>query len=245
MRHSAVSLLLTLLAMLVPVAAYARKEKDKEENSDKEIIAKVWFKNGDVYEGKLPKHWRTRRQTYLNPGHNFHTVDPTDSSKTIKHETKDTDSILIISSTHPDFNAGDFYIAYNGEGRGALHKMMLRMENGRHAYICKLPYWSNCTSGHMQLDQLLESWYLCFRKEKPDIYYFYQIALQNGCNKTRSDIKHLCKSLKKSGMEGLAEAITAKFYPDKATGKESNKAIRENPGILLEFVDNYIDTNGI
>ena len=70
------------LALCVPVMAMATKERDKNEKDDKVITAKVWFKDGTVYEGELVKHWRTRRQTYLNPGHNFHTM-PADGSKKV------------------------------------------------------------------------------------------------------------------------------------------------------------------
>lgn len=232
------------LALCVPVMAMATKERDKNEKDDKVITAKVWFKDGTVYEGELVKHWRTRRQTYLNPGHNFHTMPADGSKKSVKHEAQETDSILILSSTHDDFKPGDFYIAYNGKGRGALHKMLRCTDRGRHADICRLPYWGNCTSGQMQLDQFMEAWYVRFR-DNGDIYNFADEAIQKGCNKSKVRLKAFCKVLgKDGGMPGLADAVMARFCPDKATSKESAKLIQENPRVLLDFIDDYISANG-
>ncbi|MDE6528946.1 MAG: hypothetical protein K2L78_07860 [Muribaculaceae bacterium] len=227
-------------SLAVSVAAKDKKEK----NSDKVITAKVWFKDGSVYEGPLLKHWRTRRQTYLNPGHNFHTVPADGSDKSVKREAHETDSVLIISSTHDDFKAGDFYLAYNGEGLGALHKMLLRTERGRYADICRLPYWGNCTRGMSQLDQFMEYWYVCFNDRMDNVYLFYDRAIWKGCNKSKALVKMFCKTLEKDGKSDLAEAIMARFCPDKATTKESAKLIGENPKVLLDFIDNYIENGG-
>lgn len=220
----------------------AGKGKKDDENSDKTITAKVWYKDGTVYEGPLLKHWRTRRQGYLASGHNFHTAPSDGGDKSVKHETRDTDSILITSSTHPDFKAGDFYIAYNGKGRPALHKMLLCTDRGRHADICRLPYWGNCSRGMMQLDQGMEYWYIRLR-DKPDrVYLFFDNAIQNGCNKSTSCLGPLRRELEKDGMSGLADAIQARFSPDKDTSKESARLIGENPRILLDFIDSYLDS---
>lgn len=232
-----------VVAVMASLLSFGVVAKDKKEtDSEKVITAKVWFKDGSVYEGPLLKHWRTRRQTYLNPGHNFHTEPVDGSDKTVKHEAQETDSILIISSTHEDFQAGDFYVAYNGKGRGALHKMLRCGGRGRHADIFKLPYWGNCSHGMMQLDQFMESWYIRFHDTPDEIYNFFNNALEKGCNKSKAYLKDFCKSLDKAGMPGLADAIKNRFCPDKETSKESAKLIGENPQLLLDFIDNYMDT---
>lgn len=61
-------------AVSLTLTAADKGKKDDDGKSDKTITAKVWYKDGTVYEGPLLKHWRTRRQGYLNSGHNSHTA---------------------------------------------------------------------------------------------------------------------------------------------------------------------------
>lgn len=229
----------SLIALSMAMAVSAKgKTKDVEKDNGKEITAKVWFKNGSIYNGQLVKHWNTRRQTFRDQGHNFHTVNPDGSDKSIKHEAKDTDSILIISSTHEDFNAGDFYMAYNGEGRYALHKMLLRKNRGSYADIFTLLYWD--VGGTKPQIQLMNTWYIIFHDNPSEIYPFYDKALQSGQRKTKVNLKNFCKLLEKNGRKELADAITQQFRPDKRTSKESEALIKENPSILLNFIDEYL-----
>lgn len=214
------------------------KKKEAEKDNGKEIIAKVWFKDGSTYNGQLVKHWHTRRQNFLDQGHNFHTVNPDGSDKSIKHEAKDTDSILIISSTHEAFKAGDFYVAYNGKGRLALHKMLFRQNQGRHADIFTLLHWD--VGGVKAQIQLMNTWYIRFHDNPSEIYLFYDKALQMGQRKTKVFLKNFCKSLEKNGRKELADAITQQFCPDKKTSKESEALIKENPALLLNFIDEYL-----
>lgn len=239
MRHLC-AILASMFALSLAFAASAKdKKKDVEKDDDgKEIIAKVWFKDGSVYSGPLVKHWHTRRQNFLDQGHNFHTVNPEGSDKSIKHEAKETDSIQIISSTHEAFKAGDFYMAYNGEGCYALHKMLLRANQGRHADMFTLLHWD--VGGTKYQIQLMNTWYMLFHDDPSKIYLFYDVALQPGQRKTKVYLKNLTKSLEKNGRKELADAITQQFCPDKKTTKESEAKIKENPSILLDFIDEYL-----
>ncbi len=233
------TILASAIALSMAFCAVAKdKKKDEEKDNGKEITAKVWFKNGSVHEGQLVKHWHTRRQTFLDQGHNFHTVNPDGRDKSIKHEAKDTDSIRIISSTHESFNPGDFYMAYNGEGRYGLHKMLLRHKHGRHADIYTLLYWD--AGGTKPQIQLMNAWYICFHDNTSEIYNFYNKALQSGQRRSKIYLKDLSKSLKKAGKDSLADAIMQKFCPDKKTSKESEKLIKEEPAILLNFIDEFL-----
>lgn len=241
MRLTALLLAIILGGVCMDIEAKKKKDKGDEDNS-KVITARVWFKDGTVYEGQLAKHWRTRRQTFLDQGHNFHTVPADGSANTVKHETRETDSILILSSTHEDFAPGDFYMAYNGEGRYGLHKMLRRYRQGRHADIYTLLYWD--TGGTKSQIQLMEMYYLLLHDNPSEIYILYNKALQGGQRKSKVHLKDLSKSLNKTGPAGLAEALTQKFQPDKKTSKESEAIIKENPGVLLEFIDDYLDSRG-
>lgn len=233
------AILTSILALSMSIAASAKeKKKDVEKDNDKEIIARVWFKDGSIYNGQLVKHWHTRRQNFLDQGHNFHTVNPDGSDKSLKHEAKDTDSILIISSTHEAFKAGDFYVAYNGEGRYALHKMLFRYNHGRYADIFTLLHWD--TGGTKAQIQLMNTWYILFHDNPSEIYLFYDKALQSGQRKSRVYLKSFSKLLEKNGRVELADAITQQFCPDKRTSKESEALIKENPSLLLNFIDEYL-----
>ena len=86
------TLRIALVFILALFSASFTANAGKNKGDDKEIIIKAWFKDGTVYEGPMPKHWHTYRQTFLNPGHNFHTVPSDGSKKTVKREAKDTDS---------------------------------------------------------------------------------------------------------------------------------------------------------
>lgn len=112
------STLIALVILIITSLAGALKASAKNDNDkDARIEAKVWFKDGRIYEGELPKHWLTYRQTFINPGHNFHIVSADKPGKTIKCEASEVDSILITASTHTSFKAGDFYLpAANGKG---------------------------------------------------------------------------------------------------------------------------------
>lgn len=230
----------SILALSMAFVASAKdKKKDVEKDDGKEIIARVWFKDGSVYDGQLVKHWHTRRQNFLDQGHNFHTVNPDGSDKSIKHEAKDTDSILIISSTHEAFHPGDFYMAYNGEGRYALHKMLFRYNQGRYADIFTLLHWD--VGGTKMQIQLMNTWYIIFHDNPSKIYMFYDKALQSGQRKSKVYLKDLSKLLEKNGRKELAGAITQQFCPDKKTSKESEALIKENPSLLLDFIDEYLN----
>lgn len=240
----AAALLLTVATALASVEAEAKKNKNKDESDDSKMItsAKVWFKNGTVYEGPLPKHWRTRRQTFFDQGHNFHTPPADGSDKTVKHEAQETDSVLILSSTHEDFAPGDFYLSYNSKERYGMHKMLFREKQGRHADLYSLLYWD--TGGTKAQIQLMKAWYIIFHDDLSEIYNFHDSPLQPGQRKSKVYLKDLSKWLKKTGPEGLAEALTQKFQPDKKTSKESEALIKENPVVLLEFIDDYLDSHG-
>lgn len=232
-------ILASIIAISMAFAASAKdKNNDVEKDDGKKIIARVWYKDGSIYDGQLVKHWHTRRQNFLDQGHNFHTVNPDGSDRSIKHEAKDTDSILIISSTHEAFKAGDFYMAYNGEGRYALHKMLYRYDNGSHADIFTLLHWD--TGGTKVQIQLMNTWYIVFHDAPSELYIFYDRALQSGQRKSKVYLKNLSKELEKNGRKELADAITRRFCPDKKTSKESEALIKENPSLLLNFIDEYL-----
>lgn len=103
------STLIALVILIITSLAGALKASAKNDSDkDARIEAKVWFNDGRIYEGELPKHWLTYRQTFINPGHNFHIVSADKPGKTIKCEASEVDSILITASTHTSFKAGDF-----------------------------------------------------------------------------------------------------------------------------------------
>lgn len=219
----------------------AKKDKNDKEDNDKSLIeAKIWFKDKRVYEGKMPKHWLTYRQTFLNPGHNFHIMPSDGTDKSIKCEASDVDSILITSSTHDSFSAGDFYIPAAGISfKKGRYKLIKRTYSGKHVDLCKMPYIGNCQQGQMALDQRMEYWYI-HTKADDEIYLFFNNALEKRCQKPKFLPKDLAANLKDKYPE-LAAAILERFNPSKkAERKEIAEAVRENPMILVEFIDNYL-----
>lgn len=230
--------LFTILMMVIPGAMAAKRDKANEK-----ITAKVWFKDGHTYEGELVKHWLTRRQTYPASGHNFH-IKADSGDKSIKCEVSDTDSILITSSTHPDFQAGDFYVALNtnkkdnpiGGGRAA-HKMLKREYAGRNVEFCKLTYIGNCMIGNNNMDQWMEWWMLRFR-ESGQVVIFFSNPLEKGCNKPRftGGMSEIAKF-----NPALADALVERFSSkDKKERNEIAGTIQENPLLYVDFIDNYL-----
>lgn len=235
--------LLPLIAciLLCAPAAMAKKDKeDKENNDDKRIEAKVWFKDGRVYEGLMPKHWLTYRQTFINPGHNFHIVSPDDPDKTIKCEASDVDSILITASTHESFEAGDFYLpAPKISFKKGKYKLIRRVSAGRNLDFCKMPYIGNCVVAGMNMDQRIEMWYIRF-KDTGEVVSFFAYPLQDGCQKPRFDPSNLASRVKKTN-PGLSEAVMQRFTSkDKETHKKYAADVMENPQLFVDFVDEYL-----
>lgn len=234
-------LIIVALASAAPLA-YAKKSKTDEK---KEVTVKVWFKDGSVYEGPMVKHWCTYRQMFLGSGHNFHTLpDPT--AKSVKHEAADTDSILIVSSSSEQLNAGELYVSFSGltpmmGGKRKCNKMLFRARQGRNVEMCRLPYMGNCQVGMRNDDQRLVYWMIRF-PQTGDAVAFYINTLQKGCTKPRAIIDYFVERVEKFD-PGLAKAVKAKFSPDKKTRKEMNKTLLENPDLFVDFVDNYLTEN--
>lgn len=230
---------IAVMAMFaLPISA-----QGKEEKTEKTVTAKVWFKDGNVYEGPLLKHWRTYRQTFMVPAHDFHITGPDGKSK--KHGAKDTDSIMITDSTHPDFKVGDFYVSFNGQtntlGGRKIHKFLKREYAGRNVDMCKLPFIGNCENhvNRTNMDQLMEYWLVRFR-DSGRVSIFFENPLQKGCNGPISTC--ISKVLVKINPE-LTNAIELHFFPDKETTKESTRAIQQNPMVYINFIDTYLTEN--
>ncbi|MDE7438437.1 MAG: hypothetical protein K2M93_08125 [Muribaculaceae bacterium] len=226
---------------VITVLTLSLSAHSKKENNDQTITAKVWFKDGSVYEGPLLKHWRTYRQTFMMPAHDFHIAGP--DGKSMKHGAKDTDSIMITGSTHPDFKAGDFYVSFNGQtntlGGRKIHKFLKREYAGKNADMCKLTYMGNCTVSGKNMDQLMEYWLVRFR-DSGRVSIFFDNPLQNGCNRPRgSCINNVISKINPE----LTKAIESHFFPDKETGQESILAIQKDPMVYINFIDSYLTNN--
>ena len=231
--------IIALCALLMPFVAEAKKEKD----SDKQIkAAKVWFKDGKVYEGPLVKHWWTYRQHFTGSGHNFHAL-PDPDGKSVKYEASDVDSILIIDSTHPDFESGTMYVSMTDgrvpmNGPRKTNKMLRRVSAGQNVDFCKLPFMGNCQIGLRNQDQFMEYWLIRFHKSGKS-FVFFENPLAKGCNKADERIEYFCRMVKDFD-SGLADAVTAKFAPDKATRKNMKKKLADDPQLFVDFIDNYL-----
>lgn len=237
MRYNIV--ITVLCALLLPFAADAKKSKD---DGKKVTAAKVWFKDGKVYEGPLEKHWYTYRQHFTGSGHNFHTL-PDPVGKSVKHEAADVDSILIVSSTHPDFEAGTMYVSM-ADGRVPMNgprktnKMLRRVVTGRNVDLCKLPFMGNCQIGMRNQDQFLEYWLIRFHNTGKS-FVFFESPLEKGCNKADERIEYFCRMVKEFN-PGLAAAVTERFAPDKKTRKDMKKTLADDPQPFLDFIDAYL-----
>ena len=234
-------LLLKSAIVIITILASSISAYGKGESTDKTITAKVWFKDGSVYEGPLLKHWRTYSQTFMMPSHSFQITDSDGKSK--KYGTKDTDSIMITSSTHPDFKAGDFYVSFNGKtntlGGRKIQKFLKREHAGKNVDMCKLTYIGNCEgrANNANMDQLMEYWLVRFR-DNGQVSIFFDNPLENGCN--RPSCTCINKVISKIN-PGLTKAIESHFFPDdKDTRMKSIMAIQQNPMVFINFIDTYL-----
>lgn len=235
------SLFTVIFVFATTLNVSAQKGKnDDEDNGKGKIEAKIWFKDGRVYEGLMPKHWLTYKQTFLNPGHSFHIVSPDDPSKTVKCEAADVDSILITASTHDDFAAGDFFLSVAGISfKKGKYKMIRRVYDGRNIDFCKMPYIGNCKAGIMNLDQRIEMWWLRMKTDG-ELYMFYSNPIEAGCHKPEFYAKDIAEDFKEIN-PALSEAIMERFYPkDKKARKELAKEVLDNPQIFVGFVDDFL-----
>lgn len=217
----------------------------KKENTDQTVTAKIWLKDGRVYEGPLLKHWRTYNQTFMMSSHNFQITDPNGKSK--KYGAKDTDSIMITGSTHPDFKAGDFYVSFSGKtntlGGRKIHKFLKREHAGKNVDLCKLTYIGNCEdrSNNANMDQLMEYWLVRFH-DKGQVSIFFDNPLQNGCN--RPSCTCINKVISNINPE-LTKAIESHFFSDKETREKSILTIQHDPMVYVNFIDTYLTENTI
>ncbi len=222
-----------VLICIMSISANAKKE-DKE---GKRIEAKVWFKDGRVYQGEMPKHWLTYGPTFLASGHNFHILS--DQGKKVKCQAKDVDSILIVSSSHEKFVPGDFYLPVEKFNAYKKSKLVRRIKHGRYVDFCKMPYIGNCQVAGMQMDQRMEYWLVRFANEGR-AYFFFDNPLESGCHKPIFDVGAFYYAIRKSYPD-LAEAVMARFGPDdKKESKAIAQEIAENPEIFVDFVDQYL-----
>lgn len=237
MKTYLTKLMVIIVTLLVVCPATAAK-KDKEDEG--RIEATVWFKDGRVYKGELPKHWLTYRQTFINPGHNFHIISPDNPAKTVKCEASDVDSIQITASTHKSFTEGDFYLpAPKISFKKGKYKLIRRISSGRNVDFCKMPSIGNCVVHGMNLDQRVEIWYLRFKKTGEVVSFFIN-PLQDGCQGPMFDPSNLAGRVKKTN-PGLSESVMQRFTSkDKETHKGYAKEVMDNPQLFVDFVDDYL-----
>jgi len=231
-------LLLVAISFAITSTSTANAKEKKEVS-----LAKVWFKNGNIYEGPMVKHWRTYAQSFTASGHNFHIL-PEEGGKSIKCKSQQVDSILILRSTHPEFKDSALFVSMV-DGRVPLNgpkkktnKMMRRVTKGQRVDFCTLPFMGNCMRGLKNDDQLLAYWLVRFH-DTGEAFVFYSTPIWKGCNKNVEYFRYFCDFIKDS-RPGLADAIENKFFPDKETHRQSKVDVGENALIFVDFIDNYL-----
>lgn len=212
--------------------------KDKGEVK----LAKVWFKDGTIYEGPLVKHWVTYGQRFTRSKHNFHILAD-DGRKTIKCYPSQVDSIYIISSTHRELSDSVMYVPMvdgilpmNGPKKNT-NKMLRSIKQGTNVDFCTLLYMGNYMSGLKNRDQLLAYWLIRFH-DNGEAFVFYSIPIEKGGNGNVNYVSYFYNCIKDS-RPGLAEAIKAKYFPDKETSKKMAVTV-DNKLEFIGFIDNYI-----
>ena len=228
---------------VIAILALSINAHGKKENTNQTITAKVWFKDGNVYEGPLLNHWRTYSQTFMMSSHNLQITGPDGKSK--KYGAKDTDSIMITGSTNQDFKVGDFYVSFSGKtntlGGRKIHKFLKREYAGKNVDLCKLTYIGNCEdrTNNANMDQLMEYWLVRFRNNG-QVSIFFDNPLENGCNRpTCTCINNVISKINPE----LTEAIESHFFPDKETSEKSILTIQQNPMVFINFIDTYLTEN--
>lgn len=237
------TLFLKAAIAVIAILALSISAHGKEENTDQTVAAKVWLKDGSVYEGLLLKHWRVYSQTFMMSSHNYNITGPDGKSK--KYGAKDTDSIMITASTHPDFKVGDFYVSFNGKtntlGGRKINKFLKREYAGKNVDLCKLTYIGNCEdrTNNANMDQLMEYWLVRFH-DNGQVSIFFDNPLENGCNRPSCTcINNVISKIN----PGLTEAIESHFFPDKETRGKSILIIQQNPMVFVDFIDTYLIEN--
>ena len=60
------SLFTVIFVFVTTLNVSAQKDKnDDEDNGKGKIEAKIWFKDGRIYEGLMPKHWLTNKHSLI------------------------------------------------------------------------------------------------------------------------------------------------------------------------------------
>lgn len=227
------------VAMLLAVVPAMAKKSGKDER----IMVKAWFKDGTVAESLMTDHWKGYGPSFLIPTHKFKLVVD-ENGKTRKYKAHDVDSVLILDSTHRKFKAGEMYVAFNGKtnalGGRPFHKLLLREAAGRHVDLCRMPYVGNCVISGKNIDQWMEYWFIRFRDTGRAVIFFDN-PTGRGCHKPYIWVKWFSEYIAKD-YPGLAEAIDARFRPDKEASQESADLIAANPRVFFEFVDDYLSS---
>lgn len=215
--------------------------KEKQEVK----LARVWFKDGTVYEGPLVKHWVTHAQRFTRSKHSFHILSD-DGRKTLKCHPAQVDSILILSSTHSELSDSVMYVPMvdgivpmNGQ-RKNTNKMLRRIKQGTNVDFCTLLYMGNYMSGLKNRDQLLSYWLVRFH-DNDEAFVFYSIPIGKGPNVNVNYVSYFYNRIKDT-RPGLAEALKAKYFPDKETAKKMAVTV-DNKLEFIDFIDDYISSN--
>ncbi len=216
----------------ITTSAYAKEKQEVK-------LAKVWFKDGKIYEGPLVKHWVTYGQRFTRSKHNFHIL-PDDGRKTIKCYPSQIDSIYIISSTHRELSDSVMYVPMvdgivpmNGPKKNT-NKMLRRIKQGTNVDFCTLLYMGNYMSGLKNRDQLLSYWLVRFH-DNGEAFVFYSVPIGKGANGNVNYVSYFYNCIKDTRPR-LAEAVKAKYFPDKETSKKMAVTVDNK----LEFIDDYI-----
>ncbi len=219
----------------ITTSAYAKEKQEVK-------LAKVWFKDGKIYEGPLVKHWVTYGQRFTRSKHNFHIL-PDDGRKTIKCYPSQIDSIYIISSTHRELSDSVMYVPMvdgivpmNGPKKNT-NKMLRRIKQGTNVGFCTLLYMGNYMSGLKNRDQLLSYWLVRFH-DNGEAFVFYSVPIGKGANGNVNYVSYFYNCIKDTRPR-LAEAVKAKYFPDKETSKKMAVTV-DNKLEFIDFIDDYI-----
>lgn len=214
------------------------KEKQKVK------LARVWFKDGTIYEGSLVKHWVTYAQRFTASKHSFHILSD-NGRKTIKCHPSQVDSILILSSTHYELADSlmfvpmiDGTVPLNGPKK-KTNKMMRRVKQGHYVDFCSLPFMGNCMRGLRNEGQLLRYWVVRFH-DNGEAFVFFSVPIWNGCNREVNYLKYFYERIKDTRPR-LAEAIKDKYFPDKVTNMQGE--VLEATRDFADFIDEYLANN--
>ncbi|MCM1071449.1 MAG: hypothetical protein NC210_05485 [[Clostridium] fimetarium] len=225
MKHLLIAM---LAAMMIPFAAFGKKEKKGADDNKAPHNYRVVLSDGSTVEGILSKDWVRWPAKSVNVDFKIKAPDGTETKITVE----EIDTIY-------DLTNGDKFIAANIPvpkigNTGRVVKWIAKCgPKSEHGEIITYVAWfsfSNGTRSNWELAPVH-----CMRFDNDSVAYPFQYPNQNGSFNTSVMKKHL-KEIRPEAVEYIN-----KYFKD---NKKLKKQLPDNPGLFLEAYEQYLREAG-